>query len=481
MAGTLSDFTLPNATTWFYFSVLLMVGLFFKFNRLLSMRNWDLLMLFALVPGFLFLQQAALLRLDPTAKALPGDGVAETLERARGLTFTGYLWLISGSGYWLLRCLADLAIVRRPALSPNLNVSGLAWMTVAMFAFLCVVAIRPNPEEVRQVGRGPVAIEQVQAGAATLVRAAQGTDAEGEAGRATGFWVGRGVALAGHLAVLIALVLIGWRHFGDVTIGVAMAATHVLIPYTAYHVGQAHHILPAALLTWAVLCYRRPCLSGSLIGVAAGSSFFPVLLFPLWLGFYWRRGATRFAGYFLLALALTLALTGLVLHWNGGLIAAIDGLLKQPDWQPWKIPQAESIWTGVHWAYRMPVFVAFAVIWIVNTVWPASKNLAQVVAQSAIILLGIQFWFTDQGGRYVLWYLPLLTLLIFRPNLTEARPAEIDAERAWLRRVGRVLTSRLSRPRSRSVAVPTPAAVPAQTPATPDSARRASLSRRESF
>ena len=52
------DFDLPNATTWFYFSGLLAVALFFKFSRLLSMRNWDVLTIFLLVPGLLLLQES---------------------------------------------------------------------------------------------------------------------------------------------------------------------------------------------------------------------------------------------------------------------------------------------------------------------------------------------------------------------------------------------------------------------------------------
>src|SRR5271165_5735361 len=52
------DFNLPNSTTWFYFSWLLAMALFFKFSRLLSVRNWDVVTLFLLVPGLLFLQEA---------------------------------------------------------------------------------------------------------------------------------------------------------------------------------------------------------------------------------------------------------------------------------------------------------------------------------------------------------------------------------------------------------------------------------------
>src|SRR5215471_3320547 len=104
-------FNLPNATTWFYFSLLLAVALFFKFSRFLSVRNLDVLTLFLLVPGLLLLRET------------------------RG-SWWGYLWLFCGSGYFLARCLFDLTLVRRPALAPNLNLSGLAWLGGALFVCL---------------------------------------------------------------------------------------------------------------------------------------------------------------------------------------------------------------------------------------------------------------------------------------------------------------------------------------------------------
>src|SRR5262249_15400705 len=58
------DFNLPNSTTWFYFSFLLAMALFFRFSRLLSIRNLDVVTLFLLVPGLLLLQES---RQPPTA------------------------------------------------------------------------------------------------------------------------------------------------------------------------------------------------------------------------------------------------------------------------------------------------------------------------------------------------------------------------------------------------------------------------------
>src|ERR1700683_2300147 len=58
MASVFQNFWLPNGTTWFYFSLLLSVALFFKFPRLLSVRNWDVVTIFLLVPGVLWIEDA---------------------------------------------------------------------------------------------------------------------------------------------------------------------------------------------------------------------------------------------------------------------------------------------------------------------------------------------------------------------------------------------------------------------------------------
>ncbi len=146
LSPVFQDFWLPNATTWFYFSLLLAVALFFKFSRLLSMRNWDVVTIFLLVPGILLIEDAqpatGPTRGTPPARvpAAPNpaaESAADSWVAAAGLGRLhdqppqsslqwGYAWLLLGSGYFLLRCLFDLALVQRPALQPNLNFGGLA-------------------------------------------------------------------------------------------------------------------------------------------------------------------------------------------------------------------------------------------------------------------------------------------------------------------------------------------------------------------
>ena len=70
-----------------------------------------------------------------------------------------------------------------------------------------------------------------------------------------------------------------------------MVCLYLLLPCTAYDVGNVVHVLPPALIVWALTAYRRPLVSGVLMGLACGTLVFPVLLLPIWLAFYGRRGA----------------------------------------------------------------------------------------------------------------------------------------------------------------------------------------------
>jgi hypothetical protein len=455
LASIFYDFSLPNATTWFYFSFLLAVALFFRFGRFFSVRNWDVVTLFLLVPGLLLLQEArtnsaaavaSMVGDASQAMPLPGTG----LEGVRAVTALanpalepatplrpGYLWLLLGSAYLLIRCLIDLTLERRPALSPNLNIGGLGWMSATLFIFLLAVAVRNPPEShTEPVGKTGAALDLGQREAVKLVEEAPHG---GLAGVDTHFWVQRGLAMACHLLVMIGLVVIGYKHFGDGATGMAAATFYLLLPYTGMHIGQLHHVWPAALLIWAIALYRCPTFAGAFLGLAAGTAYFPVLVFPVWLSFYWRRGAGRFSVAFLLSAALCLAVTAITLWMDGELEQRVRSALALSDWQPWKVPTTESFWTGIHWVYRIPVFIGYLAFLVITAWWPNPKSLAHVLSLSAAALIGMQLWYADQGGVYILWYLPIVLLLVFRPNLADRRPNVIQAETDWLASVGRAL------------------------------------------
>jgi hypothetical protein len=474
-ASIFFEFNLPNATTWFYFALLLAVALFFKFTRLWSVRNWDVVTLFLLVPGLLLLQEPpppaptpvpAPVQLATRLVAAGGslsvsatDGIAPLSAAVCPLpapapaaplstAWLGYLWLLCGSAYFLARCLGDLALIRRPALSPNLNLGGLAWLGAALFICLVAVAVRKPDGLPTTVGKRSAAIDETQRRAEDLVK--QEMAGRGAAGHTTTFWVERISAILCHLAIVIGLAVIGWRHFQDAHAGVAAATFYLLLPYTAYHVEQVQHVLTAALVVWAVAAYRMPLVAGLLLGLATGYGYFPALLLPVWVSFYRNSGSGRFLTTFVLAAGATLAVIATFLWLDDSLPSSIQYTRSLSDWQPWEQPnpQTQGFWTGMQWgwAYRLPVFIAYLAFVGTTLVWPAPKKLGQVIALSAAVIIGIQFWFADQGGVYVLWYLPLLLLLVFRPNLNDRAAVPIHSETDWLRtrqRAARRMVKRL--------------------------------------
>jgi hypothetical protein len=62
---------------------------------------------------------------------------------------------------------------------------------------------------------------------------------------------------------------------------------------------------------------------------------------------------------------------------------------------------------------------AFFVLSVSLAIWPAQKNLGTLLCCSAAVLLATQFWHAHCAGIYLDWYLPLLILTIFRPNLED--------------------------------------------------------------
>jgi hypothetical protein len=232
-----------------------------------------------------------------------------------------------------------------------------------------------------------------------------------------------------HLAVVLGVASIGYWHFGNIKTGVGVAALYLMLPYTAQMTGQKDHVIPAALLVWAVLCYRRPLTAGVLIGLATSLVYYPLFLLPLWVSFYWRRGVLRFASgvvSMLVVMAVALVFIKHASYWEN--LKQMFGL-----WLPLQ-EGLEGIW-GLGWnpVYRIPVLAAFVAMTGTLAIWPAQKNLGTLLSCSAAVMVATQFWHGYGGGLYMGWYLPLALLTVFRPNL-EDRVALAVLGEGWGRR-----------------------------------------------
>ena len=411
MPSVFLQFEFPGSTAWVYTAGALAVAVFFHFGRLLTLRNLDLLLLGLFSPGFLLIEDAG----------RNGSG---------GEKLAGYAWLLTASAVWFARCLLDGWVVRRPRVITNLSTAGMFWLGGAVLVGLTAAAAgRPTGE---RVGKPAVVLSGVEEVGAAVAERVQPDPPPPDAVRA---WVSRGLALACQVAVVALLVLVCLRHFADARTAAAAALLYLLLPPTAFAFDQSHHVWPTALTLGAVLAYRRPAAAGLLLGLAAGTSVFPLVLFPAWWQFYHGRGGGRFGVWFVVAAAGAASLVGGVWLGGGGPLGVLSPE-HLADWQPWVKPAAESIWTGGRWYYRLPVFVAYAGLVLAGFAWPKARNLGQLLAVNAAAVLGLQFWFADHGGQYVLWYAPLLILMMLRPTCTQLVPPSAAGSPlfGWLRR-----------------------------------------------
>jgi hypothetical protein len=488
MSEILFHYHKVDPTTWVYLSSLLTIALFFKFNRFWSVRNLDLVLLILLAPGLLMVNQSrqrlsSLTAAQPaisestderpqpansTQVATAAAGADQTkavnsdtapaaspppAAQSHTIAYLGYVWLFGVAVIWLVRMLLDPTMVRRPLLEPNLTSGGLLFMGCALFIFLMANVITSNltPDDLKGA-KGAESLLQLR-------------DTSGQRNKPEEYWrygpghyvlhlipsipthpfvrgeraepgfelVAKTMAIASHLAVVLALVIVGYWHFENIKMGIGAAALYLMLPYTAQMTGHVDHVLPAALLLWAVVLYRRPGLAGIFIGLALSVFYYPLFLLPLWISFYWQRGLARFligviGSVAVMVLSLIFVSKDLASFW----------LKFQPMFALW-IPFTsglKGIW-GLGWDpwYRLPVIAGCVALAGGFAIWPSHKNLGTLLSCSSAMMIAVQFWhgFGDGGGMYMAWYLPLLLMTVFRPNL-EDRVALTVLGEGWFNR-----------------------------------------------
>lgn len=409
-----------NDATWFYLSLLLVLAVFFRFNRLWSLRNFDLLLLLSVSPGLLILEHDSAL---------------------------GNIWLFVSTGVFLLRTIADGWFRRRPLLEQNLNPAGLAFLCVAAFAFQLANIVTEEPPHAT-IGVVKKAQELVTRTDATQTNGVEsdvdpdedlssadpmgGEEKPGPTIRllATPTVLAKNYQIAGwilaglsHLAVVWGLVVLGARHLSEIRLGIAMATIYLLLPCTAYQVHQVSHVMPAALIIWSLNYYQRPAVAGCCMGLACGTVFFPVFLLPLWMMFYGRNGALRFG----LALGCVAAvLVGSFALTSSNFQSFVAQTIGSMNWSLFQFKSGYGVgfWENIDQVYRLPVVTAFVVLLICLMVFPRRKNIEHLMAHSTAVVVATQLWYPQHGGIYVLWYLPLMLTVMFRPRLAHLVPPE---------------------------------------------------------
>ncbi|MEM6507511.1 MAG: hypothetical protein AAF711_18895, partial [Planctomycetota bacterium] len=428
-----------NPTTWAYLSSLLTLALFFKFSRFWAVRNLDLLLVILLAPGLLCVKYG----LD-----------AAGAEGAASIEVLGYVWLFAINLLLLLRMVLDSTMVRRPLLEPNLTADALAFLVIALLVFLTANVVTGTVAQAdvfaAQRAEHLSHLESSQLEQSTLnthgpgftlvfflphisTQTLLGDDAPRSDLDSPGYSgarivTARVVAIISQLLIVSGLVLVSLWHFDSVRMGIAAAALYLLLPYTAMWTGNVTHALPGALLVWAVLFYRQPLIAGALLGLLVGTIYYPVFLLPLWVSFYWRRGVWRFAS----GVAASISLLIVTLVFTSTDAAMFFARLQQMF--GFQLPMIEGLsgawayWSGY---YRYPLIAVFAFLSISFVPWPAQKNLGSLLSCSAALMVGTQFWHAHSGGMSLAWYLPVLLLTVFRPNLEDRVALQVVSPSRW--------------------------------------------------
>ena len=457
-----------DPTTWAAAASVLMLSIFFKFNRFWSVRNFDLLLIISMAPFLLMVNHGMNLanqhQSDPDAPAAiqapdsikespstqPTSAAGTSAELSdddpaavpgRAMQRNGFIGLFVVGALYLIRMLVDPVLVRRPLLNPNLSLGGLIFLGVCLIALLLanIFSAKPTTDELNMV-KSTIRMAKRQAADETeslslrkrgpgyqmlflvaVISVFSDNDQvddiviDQETNYERYILVLKILAIVSQSLIVLGLILFSVYNFNSFYIGVGIASVYLLLPYTAIYTGHVEHALPAALMLWALVCFRKPALSGLLLGLATGASYYPLFLLPLWLSFYWERGIRRFSICF--GVSILFCVIGPMFT----SISVPDYFLQLQKmfgfWQP-LMEGLEGIWAlGWDRVWRLPLLIAFVILCGSFTIWPPRKDIGLLIAYSGAVMIGVQFWHGFGGGLFAAWYLPMMLLVFFRTNL----------------------------------------------------------------
>jgi len=433
--------------TWLFYAALLVFAVFFRFSRLVSVRNLDLVLILCISTALV------LTGTWPTSASKETQSVAS--EAVGSLSRYSPTILLALSVLLIIRLISDESLTRRPRLEQNLNQQGLTFLCVPAFVILMtsVFMFEPPGGNVDAVESGKALLERqaigeqesddqedqpaptetlIAAGASAVAELSGGIDSSAVSPDSESSPIERTIArvliVLAHSIVVLGLMYVGRHHFNSVQLGISMCCLYLLLPCTAYKVHELSHVLPAACLVWAFACYRRPAVAGVLLGLACGTLFFAVFLLPLWAVFYGRKGSLRF-GLSLGAVA-ALALFAVAMTTSDA-DSFLNRVVHTTNWSFYQLvtDQLPANRVGVGQIFlRITLAAIFLVMLTAMTVIPRRRNLENLLSNSTALVVAAQLWYPEDVGTYVLWYLPLLLMVMFRPRLDRFMPPEIAGD-----------------------------------------------------
>jgi hypothetical protein len=237
---------------------------------------------------------------------------------------------------------------------------------------------------------------------------------------------------------VIGLGLLGLR-FGGRLLGATLAFAWAAYPFTQYvSSSNSNDAIMPVLLIWGLLLVTSPPGRGIFVALAAWTKFAALLMLPLWASYPdWRsfgRGKLTYLGGVLLGTALS--------FWI---------LLLEPDslhaarvfWDRtfgWQLSRSSpfSIWDwnqypgfpdlhNVQTALKVVVLLGALLVYFV----PPRKNVIQLGALTAAILIGFELVLTHWFYLYIPWFFPFVAFAVLAPavrSVEEAEPAPSGPE-----------------------------------------------------
>ena len=411
-----------------------------RFSPLLSLRNLDIILLYALAP---FLQ----ITWTHTKTAFTGLFIVTLLLFARSL------WIARKPGQGLARpnvrgprtmcmlLLFALALHMLTLYERHIGDAGL-WSAIGGQYLLCTGRLPYGTEFGPNCVYGPLMyvlfapaglaasfIQDIRPDGSIVLAAFNNVQAM------------RGVQTTELILDLLALFTLYRlaRRRADPDTALTIVFVYAISPYLLGMVGElglerASHIAAAPFILLALLFLTRPVLAGLLLGIATGMLYYPLFLAPLWFGYLRRRDGIRNGLMFLAAFAavgivcviMLMVMVKPVEESQSPLGAFLDDTIMQQQFKAGYGNSPLSFWGQypefATWG-KPTAGILYCLFCVVIAFLPRHVDARQLIPLTAAVLVSTQLVLSFGGGNYIGFYLAPLILTFFgtpRPTPPQA-------------------------------------------------------------
>jgi len=418
-----------------WLSIVLMFIFLGNFNRLLSLRNLDIILLYLICPFLLVLWQDT--------------------------RFT-YAGIFAVTLLFFLRCLGGVWLKTEHSLKDNLHLRKAAVFVLVLACLFHVQTVYERPiddcgicsvvgaQYIIETGKLPYGADVGHMGVygpllyalhVPAIRLFQ-PDIDFDSQRGAFDWGpyeqfemrgAQTVVLIFDLLAMLGLYCFG-RKYGDKTTGLLLALVFALCPYVVGIGGAGglqwtSHIVGMAFVVFALVFVGWPIVAGLLLGLGSGMLYYPAFLSVLWLCYYARTSTRREAMKFLSAFAavgIACVVMILVMVEPAGeseglspLGAFVNDTIYFQQFSDGYGQSRFSFWGQyrdiARWAKPI-AGVSYLLFCLFIGFLPGSMNMRRLVALTAAILVGTQFTLSHGGGTYIGFYIPAFIIILFGPS-----------------------------------------------------------------